>query len=150
MSAVFAKLNLRAQRVIHVLNAPASFECEIARLSALQVLREVDGPVGFGLAFVVTAAGRDSAASLLTLAAEGDAVIWLAYPKVTSKNYRCEFNRDSSWDVMGAAGYEAVRQVAIDLDWSALRFRRAEHIKTLSRHPVGALSALGKQRTGAA
>ncbi|MDZ7812318.1 MAG: hypothetical protein U5L74_04040 [Ideonella sp.] len=39
--------------------------------------------------------------------------------------------------MLGAAGFEPVRQVVVDEDWSALRFRRAEFIKTLARHPAG-------------
>jgi hypothetical protein len=34
---------------------------------------------------------------------------------------------------MGKAGFEPVRMVAIDEDWSALRFRRVEFIKTMNR-----------------
>ena len=34
---------------------------------------------------------------------------------------------------MGDAGFEPVRMVAIDEDWSALRFRRVEFIKTMNR-----------------
>jgi hypothetical protein len=38
--------------------------------------------------------------------------------------------------------------VAIDEDWSALRFRRAEFIKTLTRDPGHAMSAAGRRRAG--
>jgi len=31
-------------------------------------------------------------------------------------------------------GYEPVRQVAIDEDWSALRFRKVEQIKKMTRN----------------
>ena len=34
---------------------------------------------------------------------------------------------------MGDAGFEPVRMVAIDEDWSAVRFRRVEFIKTMNR-----------------
>ncbi|TDM08121.1 MAG: hypothetical protein C4K60_01035 [Ideonella sp. MAG2] len=51
--------------------------------------------------------------------------------------------------MLGAAGFEPVRQVAVDEGWSALRFRRAEFIKTLARHPAGAESALGRARAQA-
>jgi hypothetical protein len=37
--------------------------------------------------------------------------------------------------------------VAIDADWSALRFRRAERIKSMRRDASRALSAQGKRRT---
>ena len=54
---------------------------------------------------------------------KGDAVIWLCYPKMTSKNYKCHFNRDSGGTSLGKYNLEPVRQVAIDDDFSALRFR---------------------------
>jgi hypothetical protein len=37
-------------------------------------------------------------------------------------------NRDTGWEALQAAGFDTVRLVAIDADWSALRFRRKEHI----------------------
>lgn len=42
---------------------------------------------------------------------------------MTSKNYKCDFNRDSEWISLGKYNLEPVRQVAIDDDFSALRFR---------------------------
>ena len=80
--------------------------------------------------------------------ARGDAVLWFAYPKGSSKKYKCEFNRDTGWHVLGAAGFEPVRQVAIDQDWSALRFRRAGFIKDMKRRSCMALSDEGKSRAG--
>jgi hypothetical protein len=58
--------------------------------------------------------------------ASGDVVLWFAYPKGTSKKYSCDFNRDNGWDLLRKSGFESVRQVAVDEDWSALRFRRVE------------------------
>ena len=49
---------------------------------------------------------------------------------------------------MGAAGFEPVRMVAIDEDWSALRFRRAEFIKTMTRPQEHRYSAEAKARKG--
>jgi hypothetical protein len=146
MTPLFKKLNLSTQTQIHVLNAPASFESELQGVAPVLVKRKAIGLVHFALAFVMTQAELDAASSQLTQAAGGDAVLWLAYPKGTSKKYKCEFNRDSGWAVLGAAGFEPVRQVAIDEDWSALRFRRAEFIKTITRHPAGAISEVGQQR----
>jgi hypothetical protein len=72
----------------------------------------------------------------------------VAYPKGSSKAYRCEFNRDTGWQALGAAGFEPVRQVSIDADWSALRFRRVARIASLTRRPAMTLSEEGKRRTG--
>jgi len=38
-----------------------------------------------------------------------------------------------------------VRQVAIDEDWSAVRFRRVASIKAMQRDPKTAMTARGKQ-----
>ena len=131
MPSVFTKLNLKAQREILVINAPASFEAEIAALKNVAVLRDPKKAktVQFALAFAVTQAELDRLSMLLAARATGDALLWFAYPKGTSKRYRCEFNRDSGWNVMREAGFDTVRAVAIDEDWSALRFRRVDHIK---------------------
>jgi len=129
MSALFKKLNLGDHEVIHVLNAPASFEKELGALSGITIRRSLSGNTAFALTFVVTQKELDSISSRLTKAAKGDAILWMVYPKASSKKYKCEFNRDSGWDVLRKAGFDTVRMVAIDDDWSALRFRKMEYIK---------------------
>ena len=104
MSPLFKKLNLGAHTVIHVLNAPASFEPELASLQGIAVRRSVSGRCSFALAFVITQAQLDAASDKLARACEGDAVLWMVYPKGTSRNYKCEFNRDSGWKVLGERG----------------------------------------------
>lgn len=76
---------------------------------------------------------------------KNDEVVWLAYPKLSSKKYTCEFNRDTGWQALGDIGFEGVRMVAIDEDWSALRFRKAENIKTMTRS--FAMSKKGKEKS---
>lgn len=148
MTPLFNKLNLKGQKEIVVLDAPESFERELDALEGVTVHRHSSalGRVEFALAFVITNAQLAAAADAILPKAQGDAVVWFAYPKGTSKRYRCEFNRDTGWAPMGAAGFEGVRQVAVDEDWSALRFRRVEHIKTMKRDPSRAATDLGKAR----
>jgi hypothetical protein len=147
MSPLFKKLNLGTHTLIHVLNAPKSFEPELAALKDVSVKRAVSGPSSFAMAFVITQAQLDAAGQKLVAACVGDAILWMVYPKGTSKKYRCEFNRDSGWAVLGAAGFEPVRMVAIDADWSAVRFRRVEHIKTMTRSRDHRISKAGKKKT---
>ncbi len=132
---IFKKLNLKDQTNLLVLNSPLSFEPEISALSGVQVSRDLDelDTVDFALAFVVQKTQIDAFAPAIAAKAAGDALVWFAYPKGTSKKYRCDFKRDSGWDSLGQLGFEPVRQVAIDEDWSALRFRRVEFIKKLTR-----------------
>lgn len=135
MTPLFAKLNLKDQATIHVIGAPPSFDGELQQLTGVDVQRTITAKTrtSFAMAFAVTQAELDARSAALARAADGDAVIWIAYPKGTSKRYRCEFNRDTGWKVLAAAGFETVRMVAIDEDWSALRFRRAEFVKSLKR-----------------
>jgi hypothetical protein len=130
----FAKLNLKDQAEIVVLNAPASFEPELKSLKGVTVRRDAKGgDIDFSLVFVTTQKEVDTLGPQVAKKAKGDAVVWFAYPKGSSKKYKSQINRDNGWAVMGKAGFEPVRMVAIDEDWSALRFRRVEFIKTMNR-----------------
>ena len=132
--ATFVKLNLKDQAEIVVLNAPASFEPELKSLKGVTVRRDAKGgDIDFSLAFVMTQKEVDTLGPQVAKKAKGDAVVWFAYPKGSSKMYKSQINRDNGWAVMGDAGFEPVRMVAIDEDWSAVRFRRVEFIKTMNR-----------------
>ena len=145
---VFDKMNLKDQDAILVLDAPASFEPELKGLDGVSVHRSVAGvkTVGFFLAFVTSQPEADKGMRAAAAKTAGDAVVWFAYPKGTSKKYKSTINRDSGWKAMGEAGFEPVRMVAIDEDWSGLRFRRADFIKTMGRGSEHALSAKGKAK----
>ena len=148
MPSTFEKLNLKNQTTILVLNAPASFEPELAALHGVTVLRNLQplDAIDFSLAFVTTQKEVDTLAKAIAKRAIGDAVVWFAYPKGTSRKYKSEINRDTGWQVLGQAGFEPVRAVAIDEDWSALRFRRVEFIKTMTRAKELRMTTQGKAR----
>jgi hypothetical protein len=135
MSNVFAKLNLKDQKQIVVLDSPSSFESELAGLKGVEVIRDLKKAkqVSFSLAFVTTQEQVNALGPAIARKAEGDAIVWLAYPKGTSKKYKSQINRDHGWDALGREGFEPVRMVAIDEDWSAVRFRRAKFIKNMTR-----------------
>ena len=128
--SVFTKLNLKDQKEILVLEAPDSFVPELTALKRVKVHRNLGEAkqFEFALAFATQKAAVDRLSKALAAKATGDAVLWFAYPKGTSKRFKCDFNRDNGWEVIRAAGWDTVRQVAIDEDWSALRFRRREFI----------------------
>jgi hypothetical protein len=128
---IFDKLNLKSLTKILVLNAPQSFEPELAALRGIAISRSLRGlgQIEFSLAFVTRQKEVDQLAGSIVMMAKGDPVVWFAYPKGTSKKYQSEINRDRGWQALKQAGFDTVRMVAIDEDWSALRFRRAEFIK---------------------
>ena len=114
-----------------VLGAPESFQQELAKLPVVTIHHHLESvaKVGFSLAFVTKQSEVDALAPKIAARAEGDATVWFAYPKGTSKKYTCDFNRDTGWAKLKKAGFDTVRAIAIDEDWTALRFRRVEFIK---------------------
>lgn len=148
MAGVWGKLNLKEQKEIVVINAPRSFEPDIKSLDGVKVKRTPSdvGEIAFFLAFVTTKKEVAALAKVVAKKTQPDAVVWFAYPKSTSKNYTSEISRDAGNEALGDAGFEPVRLVAIDEDWSAKRFRRAEFIKTMTRPTEWRFSKAGKTK----
>jgi hypothetical protein len=155
MAALWKKLQYKNETAICVLHAPDTFASEVASLTELRskaapeaapVLLKSAGRAKWEylLAFVTSTTEIAALALLLETRLRPGASLWVAYPKASSKKYQPDFNRDSGWDALGALGYEPVSQVAIDVDWSALRFRKAELIPKFVRK--GAISETGRTR----
>lgn len=128
MTPLWKKLNLTTQNGVVILNAPRSFASESQALSLPISVELTSTMPEFLLAFVTK---REEIADIAQQLGEidSDPVLWFAYPKGSSKNYQCDFNRDSGWEPMVGIGLRPVRQVAIDDDWSALRFRNTTMVK---------------------
>lgn len=148
MEGLFKKLNYKNQSVVHVFNSPDSFRTELVMLSEKAAIKhDVTGEIYFAISFMQRQEKLEEMVREVAPKLIGDAVFWVAYPKGTSKNYTCDFNRDTGWGVMGNYGLEPVRQVSIDEDWSAIRFRKVAFIKKLIRK-FGTLSEEGKRKRG--
>jgi hypothetical protein len=151
MNELLKKLNYKAPANIYLLESPSNIVTDLLLQNVGEETQVhtalTEAKVHFAIGFAITQEQVNTLATGLALRAEGDAIIWLAYPKGTSKNYKCDFNRDTGWAILGNLGYEGVRQIAIDADWSALRFRKTEYIKTLARDNKRAMSEAGKERT---
>jgi hypothetical protein len=135
MTTLWDKLNLKEDQEIVVINAPASLAAALKALPRGCVQQRISAikELTFVLVFVENKSELDKVSAAVIEKVAGNAILWLAYPKATSKRFACEFNRDTGWDVLRASGFDTVRQVAIDEDWSALRFRRTEFINHRSR-----------------
>ncbi len=150
MDPLIKKLNYKEQEIVAILGAPESFEPTIKtwrELAAVDTHLKGEIKYGFVLVFARTVSDIGQYAGQLEGRLIDDPVFWVAYPKKSSRKYDSDISRDNGWEAIGALGMEGVRQVAIDEDWSALRFRPATHIKSLKRDPKMALSKEGKKRT---
>ncbi|MEO1547480.1 MAG: hypothetical protein AAFU74_12095 [Bacteroidota bacterium] len=150
VTPLFKKLNFKNHEQILVLNPPTEFEQELYAIKNFAVVEtdiENIDEIEFVLAFVKDPNAINVLSSKIDEKLKGDGLVWFAYPKKTSKKHTSEISRDTGWEILGKYGFEGVRQVAIDTDWSALRFRKVEYIKTMKRKTSFAMTKKGKQKT---
>lgn len=133
MDALLKKMNWKEGMKIRVWNVPTEL-IELVESWKKESLMVSEGEKpDFLLAFVQTEEEVEICFSQMHKLAPEDEAMWLAYPKGTSKRYKSQINRDKGWKYLGQFEFEGVRQIAIDEDWSALRFRKIKFIKTMTR-----------------
>ena len=110
-----------------VINAPKEIEAEFIGAGFSNQI----GPTkpDFTLLFVMDRAEAEARFKPTTEAVERDSLLWVAYPKGSSK-VKTDINRDSLWKLTAPHGYRPVSQVSIDKIWSALRFRPSDMVKS--------------------
>lgn len=84
------------------------------------------------LAFVRDRAALAATAPDAIAAYRRGAALWFAYPK-KSGSIVSDMSRDNGWECLSEHDLLPVTQIAIDGDWSALRFRYRDEIARLTR-----------------
>jgi hypothetical protein len=93
----------------------------------LKVSSRAAGTFPFVQVFATRLSEISRFARRLSKHAAPNALVWISYPKKTSK-VAGNLSRDVIREAMSAAGWRSVSIVAIDEVWSALRFRPAGQI----------------------
>jgi hypothetical protein len=88
----------------------------------LTVSSRADGMYPFVQVFATRLSEISRIAQKLSKHAAPNALVWISYPKKTSKTSG-DLSRDIIREAMNVTGWRAVSIVAIDEVWSALRFR---------------------------
>lgn len=146
MNAVIKKLQLKDQgKPVLILNAPEEY-CEIISEFDTETQTEInEKKYHFVQVFGKSMAELKDLAVKAVSVVEEDGLLWLCYPKKSSKKYKgSDCSRDVVIYIFQDEGYEPVRQISIDDDWSALRFRQVDKIKTMNRK--SAVTEKGKER----
>ncbi len=124
MQEVFRKLKFKETGV--VVNAPAAIENALILLGFATVL---SNSVKSRNTLIFISSHDDLLKflnnSLINI--ERDSVLWLAYPKGTSK-IKTDINRDSIRVTCEEFGITTVTAISIDETWTALRFRPIEKV----------------------
>jgi Bacteriocin-protection, YdeI or OmpD-Associated len=131
---LFEKLQLKDEKNLLIQGLPSTIEKQFAKVSfaknvtPLLKTRKID----FALVFAISESQLNGILKEVMPALHEECKFWVAYPKVTSK-IATDLNRDCSWYNVTNAGYEGVRQVALDHVWSAIRFKKGEQIEVMTR-----------------
>jgi hypothetical protein len=125
VNPILQKLRFNGQDPVLLLNAPPEFE-PVADDFGVSVHREIRGRYKLAIAFVKSRAEAMAAATATRNALVSDGIFWLVYPKGTSKKYpKVDVNRDTGTVAVEGLGFKGVTMVAIDEDWSAMRYKPA-------------------------
>jgi predicted SnoaL-like aldol condensation-catalyzing enzyme len=130
ISPVAKKLGIKPEMKALIIAAPAGYVELLAPLPEGVVVSEVQAGAHQFVQFFATRKAEivKAAPKLLKHAAPG-ALVWIAYPKKTSK-LESDLSREEVWDAMKNTEWRPVSQIAIDEVWSALRFRPVKDVKT--------------------
>ncbi len=117
--SVAERLQLKGNRRLAALNGPLAVSDAIAGDRP-----RVDAEAADILVlFVADRAEFDLLLPDAVKALKPGAILWLAYPKLTS-SLAGDLNRDLIAKAVPALGLDTVAQIAIDNDWSALRLKQ--------------------------
>jgi hypothetical protein len=127
MNPVLKKLLYKGQSPVLLLGAPPEAAALAKAFGAPMHSKPAAGTkYGFVLAFARSLSELDAIARTAAGALADGALFWSAYPKGTSKKYKgADINRDTGHARMKAHGFDGVSLVALDGDWSAMRFIRS-------------------------
>jgi hypothetical protein len=135
MKNLLVKLNYKGQKRISIINAEEKFILLVSsELEDVIIDQKIDPryPYEFIIIFVKGISDVELFAPMTLHNLMADGVLWFCYPKKTSKKYSSDIDRDHGWKALNDSGLYGIRVVAIDEDWSALRFRNKKYIKSTS------------------
>lgn len=132
--SLFEKLQYKEEKNLLIQGLPSSIEKQFSKLNFAKNVTPLlkSRRIDFALVFAINEHQLNGILQDVLPALHEESKFWIAYPKSTSKIVS-NLNRDCSWEMVVNAGYEGVRQVALDSVWSALRFKKADQIKNMAR-----------------
>jgi hypothetical protein len=133
MEKLLKKLNYKGQKRIALINGSKDFVDSVSgTIPDVQIDPEIDPryPYEFILLFVQQVEEIENLAPRALHNLVCDGILWFAFPKKSSRNFDSDIDRDHGWEVLIDRGFDRVRQVVIDDNWSALRFRNARYIRS--------------------
>ncbi|MBA2589768.1 MAG: DUF3052 family protein [Alphaproteobacteria bacterium] len=116
---VAERLQVKADHRLAVIGASAALDKLVGAANARTDAATADA----ALLFVADRGALDKALPALLKKLPRTAILWLAYPKLTSP-LAGDLSRDVIHALAPSHGLDTVSQIAINADWSALRLKR--------------------------
>ena len=133
MTTLPVKLNYKGQRRIAILNAEESILAELTKeFPDIQIDTAIDPryPYEFMMVFVRFVCEVEGLASSALHNLISDGTLWFAFPRKISRNISTDIDRDHGWEYIIDKGFDKVRLVSVNDNWSALRFRNVRYIRS--------------------
>ncbi|WP_338733240.1 hypothetical protein [Mangrovimonas cancribranchiae] len=132
MKSLIKRLKLKSHDHILVLNKPNDFENDLKALGldSVHISESLiqTSCVGFALLFITSQQQLiDQMLTLLPKLHE-DCILWVAFPSKTSKANIVELYHDHVWNDLMDFWLKPIRQIEINPNWNAIRFRKIEYV----------------------
>lgn len=125
---LIAKLQIKSGARLWLVNVPEHVAEALTAGAEVETVRHGEPCTGV-IAFAANPAEVKSFTEQALAVLPPDGLLWFAYPK-GSAGKAAGISRDQGWDALAAANWRPVRSVSIDDDWTALRFRPVEKVKS--------------------
>lgn len=117
------KLQVRSGSRLWLINVPRALAVELSAGAEVEIVHEGEAHDGV-LAFFESPTEVAALAGRILARLPEDGLLWVAYRKGTVGR-AAGLTRDMGWQPFVDSGWRPVRAVAIDEEWSGLRFRPA-------------------------
>ncbi len=117
------KLKLKAGQRAAIVGAPSGYLSQLQPLpDGVEVSKTLTGAFDWVQIFVRTQAELDSAVPQLLAALKPESLLWVAFPKGSSK-IQTDLTRDTGWDVLHSTDLKWINLISVDSTWSAFSLR---------------------------
>ncbi|OGO21767.1 MAG: hypothetical protein A2Z28_05695 [Chloroflexi bacterium RBG_16_51_9] len=121
--SVTQKLLFKETYTVLLLNEPENYRKTLGALPAkVTILTEANGLVDLAQVFITSKKEMEAALKKLRTSLKPSALLWLTYPKGTSK-VKADINRDIIREYVEANGFKTVALISVEDTWSALRLK---------------------------
>jgi len=122
-SSLAKKMKLKSGQRAAVVNAPDGYLKALSPLpSRVEVAEKLQGKFDWVQVFVKNKAELDKLIPKVVRALKPDGLLWLSFPKGTSK-IQTDLTRDKGWEAVQQANLKWVNLISVDETWSAFSLR---------------------------